>query len=79
MRCGWAGATGQTGRMPPQFAFAPAVMEEPMAAFYISVSPRKLQQMAAAGRVTRYRLDGKKVYKRDELDLLVSALPEWRV
>lgn len=50
-----------------------------MAAFYISVSPRKLQQMAAAGRVTRYRLDGKKVYKRDELDLLVSALPEWRV
>ncbi|KQY58905.1 hypothetical protein ASD11_04560 [Aeromicrobium sp. Root495] len=63
--------------MSTHFAFAPAVMEKPMAAFYISVSTRKFEQMIAQGRITPYRLDGKKVYNRDELDELVAELPEW--
>lgn len=63
--------------MTGHFAFAPAVMEKQMAAFYISVSPRKFDQLLAEKRITPHRLDGKKVYKRDDLDALVSGLPEW--
>lgn len=65
--------------MSINFAFAPVVMEKSMAAFYISVSPRKFDQLVAEKRITPHRLDGKKVYKRDDLDGLVSDLPEWEV
>lgn len=48
-----------------------------MAAYYVSVSPRKFDQLITEKRITAYRLDGKKVFKRDELDMLVDRLPEW--
>lgn len=64
--------------MNGSFAFAPAVMEKSMAAFYISVSPRKFDQLVAEQRITPHRLDGKKVYRRDDLDLIVADLPEWK-
>ncbi len=63
--------------MTAQFTFAPAVMEKQMAAFYISVSTRKFEQLIAENRITPHRLDGKKVYRRDDLDALVADLPEW--
>lgn len=63
--------------MPQHFAFAPVIMEKQMAAYYISVSPRKFDQMLAEKRITPHRLDGKKVFKRDDLDALVNTLPEW--
>lgn len=61
------------------YTFAPVVMEKPMAAFYISVSARKFDQLVAEKRITAHRLDGKKVYKRDDLDAIADALPEWEV
>lgn len=60
------------------FSFAPAAMNADMAAFYINVSKRKFDQLLAENRVTPYRLDGKRVFKRDELDALIEALPEWQ-
>lgn len=63
--------------MTALFAFAPAVMEKATAAYYISVSPRKFEQLLAEKRITPHRLDGKKVYKREDLDTLAASLPEW--
>lgn len=63
--------------MNASFAFAPAVMEKQMAAFYISVSTRKFEQLLSEQRITPHRLDGKKVYRRDDLDAFVADLPEW--
>jgi hypothetical protein len=65
--------------MTGTFAFAPVVMEKSMAAFYISVSPRKFDQLLSEQRITPHRFDGKKVYKRDDLDALAAELPEWQV
>lgn len=65
--------------MTGHFAFAPVVMEKQMAAFYISVSPRKFDQLLAEKRITPHRLDGKKVYLRNDLDELAAELPEWEV
>ncbi|MFH7324803.1 hypothetical protein [Aeromicrobium sp. JJY06] len=63
--------------MPGTHLFAPALMEKPTAAHYIAVSPRKFDQLIEQKRVTPYRLDGKRVFKREELDALVANLPEW--
>ncbi|MFO6454479.1 MULTISPECIES: hypothetical protein [unclassified Aeromicrobium] len=52
-------------------------MEKPAAAHYIAVSPRKFDQLIEQKRVTPYRLDGKRVFKREDLDALVADLPEW--
>lgn len=58
--------------------FAPVVMEKSQAAFYLSVSSRKFDDLIAQGRVTPYRLDGKRVFKRDDLDEIARELPEWK-
>ena len=57
--------------------FVPVVMEKADAAFYISVKARKFDQLVSEGRITPHRFDGKKVYKRADLDALADSLPEW--
>lgn len=57
--------------------FAPALLEKSAAAFYISVKERKFDDFVSRGLLTPYRLDGKKVYRREDLDALADSLPEW--
>lgn len=63
--------------MSAHFTFPPALMDKVTAAYYINVSPRKFDELTGRGEITAHRLDGKKVYRRDDLDALAASLPEW--
>jgi hypothetical protein len=59
------------------FTWAPGALDKQQACYYINVSPRKFDEITGRGDIVAKKLDGKKVYLRDELDSLLAGLPEW--
>lgn len=58
-------------------AFAPGLLQRDEAAFYLNLSTRKFNDLIQRGDVVAVRLDGKKLYRRVDLDELIDGLPEW--
>lgn len=58
-------------------AFAPVLMSEEMAAYYLGISPRKLNALQAQGRIIPKQLDGKRGFLRSDLDEFAESLPDW--
>lgn len=59
-------------------SFAPKLLDKNAAAYYLSTSTRKLDELQALGKVTPRALGNKRVYLRDELDDFASSLGEWK-
>ena len=55
----------------------PALFAPEMAAAYLGVSPRKLAEYQAAGRIIPRDLDGRRMFHRDDLDQFAASLPDW--
>jgi len=58
-------------------SFAPKLMGEEAAAFYLDISIRKLAQLQAQGRLIPKALDNKRGFLRDDLDAFAESLPDW--
>lgn len=57
--------------------FAPGLLQRDEAAYYLNLSSRKFNDLIQRGDVIAVRLDGKKLYRRADLDELIEALAEW--
>lgn len=59
-------------------AYLPRLLSREDAAAYLGgISVRKLDELQAQGRIIPKRLDGRRVYLRDDLDEFARALPDW--
>lgn len=58
-------------------AYAPALMGEDAAAYYLDISTRKLNELQAQGRLIPKKLDGKRGFLRSDLDTFAESLPDW--
>ena len=50
---------------------------EEAAAYLAGISPRKLDELQAQGRIIPKALDGRRGYLRDDLDAFARSLPDW--
>lgn len=57
--------------------FAPGLMTQDQAAFYLGCSTRKLNQLQAQSRIVPKKLDGKRGFARADLDAFIESLPDW--
>lgn len=60
-------------------SFAPGLMGEDAAAFYLNVSPRTLRTLQAQGQLIPKKLGGKRGFARTDLDEFIASLPDWEM
>lgn len=58
-------------------SFAPGLMGEAAAAFYLDISTSKLNELQRQGRLIPKKLDGKRGFSRTDLDEFIAKLPDW--
>lgn len=64
--------------MTARLTFVPVLLcREDAAAYLGDISPRKLDELQAQGRLIPKKLDGRRGYLRADLDAFAEALPDW--
>lgn len=64
--------------MTTRLTFTPILLSHEEAAAYLGdISPRKLDELQAQGRIIPKALDGRRGYLRDDLDEFARSLPDW--
>lgn len=58
-------------------AYAPILMGDEEAAFYLSISPRQLARFQAESLIIPRALGGKRGFLREDLDEFARNLPDW--
>ena len=57
--------------------YSPALFDRERAADYLSVSPRKLDEIQAAGELIPKKHGSKRLYLRKDLEEFADRLPDW--
>jgi hypothetical protein len=57
--------------------YPPVLLDRERAADYLSVSPRKLDEIQAAGELIPKKHGSKRLYLREDLEEFAGRLPDW--
>jgi excisionase family DNA binding protein len=57
----------------------PALFDVKATAAHLSLSRARIYELVAEGQLTAYKINGKTVFKRTELDRFIRDLPEARI
>jgi hypothetical protein len=63
--------------VPNILTYPPALLRREDAAEYISVSPRKLDELQARSEIIPVNVDGQKRFRRADLDAYAASRGDW--
>lgn len=61
------------------YTFAPGLLGQDAAAYYLSVSPRTLNELQAQGHIIPKKVGNARKFRRVDLDALIDSLPDWEM
>mgnify|MGYP001589908535 CR=1 FL=1 len=60
-----------------QYAFAPGLLSQDAAAFYLNIGKSTLNELQAKGQLIPKKIGGKRGFARTDLDAYIASLPDW--
>lgn len=57
--------------------YPPAGFDRDAAAEYLSISPRKLDEVQAKGDLIPKKFGSRRIYRREDLEAFLLKLPDW--
>lgn len=63
--------------MNPNFAFAPGLMGQDAAAYYLGIGKSALNELQAQGRLIPKKIGSRRGFAKTDLDEFIAALPDW--
>lgn len=65
--------------MNPSFSFAPGLMGQDAAAYYLGIGKSALNELQAQGRLIPKKIGSRRGFARADLDDFIAGLPDWEI